>query len=58
MYSYETKEVNNGCDCWGRQEYTTAYIVKHNGNIIFKTQDNPKELIDYLNNVGGVKLGD
>ena len=53
MYSYETKEVNDGCDCWGRQEYTTVYIVKHNENIIFKTQDNPKELIDYLNNVGG-----
>ena len=49
MYNYEQKQIENGCDCWGNAEYETIFVIKHNDNIIFKTQENPKCLVEYLN---------
>ena len=53
MFTYEEKSVLDGHDCWGRAEYRITYVVKHDDKVVFKTDDNPRELIDYLNNLMG-----
>lgn len=53
MFTYEEQSVTDGCDCWGRFEYKTIYVIKHDGKVVFKTEDNPRGLVDYLNNLIG-----
>lgn len=45
----EEREIQNGCDCWGRPEYDIYYYVKNKkGEVIYKSEFDPTKLIEYL----------
>lgn len=51
MVEVKEKRIFDGYDCWGRPEYTYVYVVlNENGNEIFRSKDDPTELINKLIN--------
>lgn len=49
MVTVEKREVQNGCDCWGRPEYDIYYfVVNEKGEVIYKSEFDPTKLIEYL----------
>ena len=51
MVEVKEKRISNGCDCWGRPEYDYVYVVlDENSNEIFRSKDDPTELINVLIN--------
>ena len=53
MKKVTIKEIkkSNGCDCWGRPEYDNYYVVEDkNGEVIYTSESDPTNLINYLCN--------
>ena len=49
MVKVKEKEVCVGYDCWGRREYETFYVVVDDNNKeVFRSKNNPTELINML----------
>ena len=49
MIEVKEKIVYAGCDCWGKREYESIYVVvNEDGNEIFRSHDDPTELINIL----------
>ena len=49
MVEVKEKRISNGYDCWGRPEYDYVYVVlDDNGNEIFRSKNDPTELINVL----------
>ena len=49
MFSIKEVSVEDGYDCWGRYEYTTAYDVYYNDEFICRMRENPKALVSKCN---------
>ena len=55
MVKVEEKRIHDGYDCWGRPEYDDIYVVTDEcGNEIYKSQDDPTKLINFLTNKEGI----
>ncbi len=49
MVEVKKKRISDGYDCLGRPEYDYVYVVlDENGNEIFRSKNDPTELINYI----------
>ena len=51
MFSIKEVSVEDGYDCWGRYEYTTAYDMYCDNKFVCRMRENPKLLIRKCNEV-------
>ena len=49
MLKVKKREIESGCDCWGRREYEIVYdVVDENKELIYTSKENPTKLIEYF----------